>query len=266
MLTYSNIKLGLTSLGLTDSLVIAHASMRVFGQIDGSAETLLSILLAAARGLIMPTFTYKTMLTPDVGPPGNGIAYGSNPDLNQMAEPFDVDMPADRLMGLLPETLRRHPAARRTSHPILSFVGAGADSALSTQTLDDPFAPIGALAAQDGWVLLLGVDQTVNSAIHFAEKLAGRRQFVRWALTSDRVVECPGFPGDSFGFQVLAPDLEKDSRFVEIGQAVVQAIPLKRLFEVVTRRIKEDPLALLCQRMDCERCSAIQAAYRGVSS
>jgi len=262
MLTYPDLKLGLTRLGLTDRLVVAHASLRAFGEIYGGADTVLKILLASVDGVIMPTFTYKTMVTPEVGPPGNGITYGSDADLNKMAEPFHPGMPADRLMGALPEALRKHPAATRTLHPILSFAGIRAMGALRTQTLDDPFAPIAALAEQDGWALLLGVDHTVNTAIHYAEKLAGRKQFVRWALTRDRVVECHGFPGDSAGFQALAPNLERDTRFVEIGAALVQAVPLKRLFEAVTTRIKEDPLALLCERADCERCNAVQASYR----
>lgn len=256
--SYSDLKMGLTRLGLTDRLVIAHASLKAFGDIEGGAEALLRILLASVRGLVMPTFTYKTMLTPELGPPNNGITYGNARDSNKMAEPFRPDLPADPTMGVLSEMLRRHPQAKRTYHPIQSFSGIHADSVLNTQTLYNPLAPIGALAEQDGWVLLLGVDHTVNTSIHYAEKLAGRRQFTRWALTKERVVECPGFPGDSAGFNAIAPDLEEAARALEIGGARIQAIPVSKLIEVVINQIKEDPLALLCQRVDCERCEAVR--------
>jgi aminoglycoside 3-N-acetyltransferase len=258
MVSYSDLKLGLTKLGLTDRLVIAHASLKAFGHIDGGAETLLGILLASTRGLVMPTFTYKTMVTPRVGPPNNGLTYGRDEDLNKMAEPFHPDMPADPMIGILAEMLRRHPAAKRTFHPIQSFAGISADAILDSQTIYNPLAPIGSLADQDGWVLLLGVDHTVNTSIHYAERLAGRRQFVRWALMKDRIIECPGFPGDSSGFNQIADDLEKDVRRVQIGTAIVQAIPLQVLIQAVINRIKQDPLALLCQREDCERCGAIR--------
>jgi aminoglycoside 3-N-acetyltransferase len=261
MLSYSELKPGLTKLGLVDCLVIAHASLKAFGEIEGGADTLLKILMTSVRGVVMPTFTYKTMITPEVGPPNNGIIYGKEQDLNKMAEPFHTNMPADPTMGILPETLRKHPSAKRTPHPILSFVGINADALLNTQTFFNPLAPIGALADQDGWVLLLGVDHTVNTSIHYAEKLAGRKQFLRWALTKDRVVECPGFPGDSSGFNDIAADLEKITRHVQIGDAVVQVMPLKKLLEAVIFRIKQDPLALLCQRDDCERCNAIRDLY-----
>ncbi|MDP2975411.1 MAG: AAC(3) family N-acetyltransferase, partial [Anaerolineales bacterium] len=145
-----------------------------------------------------------------------------------------------------------------STHPILSFAGVNARTALAAQTLSEPFATIGALVKKDGWVLLLGVNQTVNTSIHYAEKLAGRKQFTRWALTPRGVRACPGFPGCSAGFQSIAPDIERYARQVRVGEATVQAVPLKRVVRVVVERIKSDPLALLCQREDCERCNAIR--------
>ena len=258
MPSFSEIKIGLSKLQLSKHLVVAHASLKAFGHIEGGAETMLNALLDSVRGVIMPTFTYKTMLNPEVGPPRNGITYGNETDLNKMVEPFHPDMPADKMMGILPEALRRHPMAKRSLHPIQSFAGIHADGVINSQRLYDPFAPLGALADQDGWVLLLGVDHTVNTSIHYAEKLAGRLQFIRWALLQDRVVECPGFPGDSEGFNVIAPAVEKYTRRVEIGNALVQAVHLKSLIKVVTDQIKENPFALLCQRQDCERCTAVR--------
>ena len=257
MLSQSDLKSGFVKLGLTNNLVIAHASLKAFGPIEGGAWTLLNALLESTRGIIMPTFTYKTMLNPEVGPPNNGITYGTQEDLNKMAEPFHADMPVDPLMGILPETLRRHPKAKRSSHPIQSFAGIGADAAINSQTIFNPLAPIGLLAENDGWVLLLGVDHRVNTGIHFAEKLAGRMQFIRWALTRDRVVECTGFPGDSEGFNAIAPDVEKYTRRLEIGGALVQAVHLKSLLNIVVRKINDDPFALLCGLQDCERCNAV---------
>jgi len=253
-----DILIGFRSLELGDKPVIVHASLSAFGQVQGGAEALVSALLAVFPSVVMPTFTYKTMLTPPTGPENNAITYGSGADANRMAEFFDPQMPADTLMGAAAETLRKHPRASRSAHPILSFAGVNAKAAIAAQSLADPLAPIGALAKQDGWVLLLSVDHTVNSSIHYAEKLAGRKQFVRWALTPQGVRECPGFPGCSAGFQSIAPEVERDTRLVRIGNAAVQAVPLEMLFKAVIERIKNDPLALLCQQTDCPRCNEIR--------
>jgi aminoglycoside 3-N-acetyltransferase len=255
-ISYSDLRSALQSLELSTHPVIAHASLSAFGHIQGGAESLLGAVLASVKALVMPTFTYKTMITPEVGPPNNGITYGRGRDLNRMAVPFQLDMPADRLMGILPETLRRHPAAHRTDHPILSFSGINADAVLKSQTMYKPLEPIGKLAEQGGWVLLLGVDHTVNTSIHYAEQLAGRKNFIRWALKPKRIVECPAFPGCSSGFQSIEPDLSSFTRWVRVGDALLQALPLKQLFVAVAARIEKDPLALLCRDVDCGRCQA----------
>ncbi len=239
--------------------VIVHASLSSFGYVEGGAATVVESLLAVFPMVMMPTFTYKTMITPLVGPPDNGLTYGSGSDANRLAEFFTPEMPADSLMGIIPETLRRHPRARRSAHPILSFCGVNVDFALRTQTLAQPFAPIGALAAREGWVLLLGVDHTVNTSIHYAEQLAGRKTFVRWALTPQGVIECPNFPGCSAGFQAIAPYLQKSTRREHIGNALVQAVPLRVLFEKTSACLRADPLALLCTQQTCERCAQVRA-------
>jgi aminoglycoside 3-N-acetyltransferase len=252
----SDLKTAFSKLGLSKNLVIAHASLKAFDSLD--ANTMLDALLDSTRGIIMPAFTYQTMLNPEVGPPHNGMTYGSEADLNKMAEPFHADMPVDKMMGVLPEILRKHPKAKRSVHPIQSFAGINANAIVNSQTIFDPFAPIAALAEQDGWVLLLGVDHTVNTSIHYGEKLAGRMQFIRWALMGDRVVECGGFPGDSDGFNAIAIDVEKYTRRVEINGASVQAIHLKSLLNAVVQKITANPFALLCTRPDCERCNAVR--------
>ncbi|HEX6033513.1 MAG TPA: AAC(3) family N-acetyltransferase, partial [Anaerolineales bacterium] len=211
---YDDLIRAFQELGLQKTPVIAHASLKPFGSIQGGAECVLKAMLASFASVLMPTHTYKTKVIPDVGPPNNGIVYGSGRDHNKMAQPFYLDMPADPLMGILPETLRCHPLAVRTAHPILSFAGVNAAYLLSMQTLEEPLAPIGALAEQDGWVVLINVDHTVNTSIHYAERRAGRKQFVRWALGEDRVVECPNYPGDSMGFQAIEEHIQSDTRRV----------------------------------------------------
>ena len=259
MLTYDELKSAFQDLNLADRPVIAHASFRRFGEVEGGAGTVLHALMDSTSGLIMPTFTYNTMVTPEVGPPNNGITYGSDRDNNRRAEPFQITMPPDKMIGILPWILLQQEGAIRTAHPILSFGGLGVDNVLATQTLYEPLAPIGALAEQNGWVVLINVDHSVNTSIHYAEKLAGRRQFIRWALVENRVVECPGYPGDSSGFQAIEGYIEPDTRRVEIGAGFIQAFPLKRLFNAVQELIVRDRLALLCEREDCERCNAVRS-------
>ena len=259
MLTYRELVTGLRSLEIEPARpVIAHASLSAFRVIHGGADTLVGALLANFQSLMMPAFTYHTMITPAAGPPGNALAYGDEHIRNSQAEFFLPDMPASRWMGVTAETLRQLPQADRSNHPILSFTGVNVARALQAQSLAQPLAPIQALLEDQGWVLLLGVDHCVNTSIHLGERLAGRKQFIRWALTPAGVVECPGFPGCSEGFEAIFPALQPWTRRVQIGTALVQAVPLVDLVRVVQELLSADPLALLCDRSYCERCQSLR--------
>lgn len=258
MLSFRDFLSSFRKLDLGQAPVIAHASLSSFGEVKGDAETVVGAMLAAFSSVMMPTFTYKTMITPKVGPANNGITYGFGTESNQMAVFFHPDMPTDRLMGMIPETLRQHPEAKRSLHPIYSFAGVNVEAYLQAQSLADPFGPIEMLAEAGGYVLLLGVDQTVNTSIHYGEQAAGRKQFIRWALTPQGIIECPRWPGCSYGFNQISARVDGIAKVVEIGPAKVQAIPLKGLVAMVGWMIAEDPLALLCDDMSCERCNAIR--------
>ncbi len=260
-LDYTELKYAFEALDLADQPVIVHAALRPFGYIKSGVDAVLRAMLSSFKSVVMPAFTYKAMVTPEVGPPDNGITYGSEKDLNKMAQSFSLNMRVDPMIGILAETLQIRPFATRTDHPILSFTGIRADEFLITQTMAEPLAPIGALAEADGWVVLINVDHSVNTSIHYAEKLAGRKQFIRWAIMGNRIVECPGFPGDSSGFNAIEPYLKADTRRVDVGHGFIQTVSLKRVFEVTQELIKKDPLALLCQRSDCERCDTVRRIH-----
>jgi aminoglycoside 3-N-acetyltransferase len=259
LVTFHDLLTGLEALGLEGQYpVIAHASLSAFGEVKGGAQTLVGAVLHFCSSLMMPTFTYKTMLLPEDGPPENAAHYGSGKDQNRMAQFFRPDMPVDPLMGSVPEVLRLMDGVERSNHPILSFAGLKVENALKAQSLFEPLAPIRVLMEQKGWVLLLGVDHSVNTSIHYAERLSGRRQFVRWALTPQGARECPGFPGCSAGFEQAAPLLEGITRRVHIGNAEVRALPLEPMIQQVKDLLAREPLALLCSTPDCERCNAVR--------
>ena len=261
MVTYRDFITGLRKLDIDSTRpVVVHASLSAFGEVQGGAETILGALISSFNSLITPVFTYKTMITPEVGPPENAIIYGSGKDTNRMADIFRPELPADSMMGVVAESLRKHPDVKRSSHPILSFAGVNAGQILDSQTLKEPLQPIQKLIDNEGWALLMGVDHTVNTSIHYCERLAGRKQYTRWALTPKGVVICPGFPGCSDGFQAVAPHLEGVVRVVAVGEAVVQAIPLVSLVDVVCTLIKNDFTALCCDREDCSRCNTVKSA------
>jgi aminoglycoside 3-N-acetyltransferase len=238
-----------------DAPVLVHTSLSAFGRIEGGAETLVASLRRRFKRIMMPTFTYQTMVTPSSGPNDNGITYGQFEDNNLMATLWREDLPAHPLMGITAETFRQGADVRRSSHPIQSFAGLNVAEALASQERDLPLAPIAALSDLGGYVLLLGVDHTSNTSIHLGERLAGRATFTRWTLTADGVAECRGWPACSDGFEALAPYLGGVQK-LRVGFATVQAVPIHKVVSTARYLIEKDPLALVCNNPTCERCAS----------
>ncbi len=260
VLTYRTLVNSLRELRIeTGRPVIVHSSYRALGPVQGGPKVVVGALLDAFGAVMAPTFTYNTLVVPEIGPPNNAVQYGNHADRNKMAEFFYPDMPADRLMGVIAETLRKHHDSYRSGHPVLSFAGVNVRKYLEKQMLNEPFAPLAAMVDDGGWVVLMGVDQTGNTSIHLGERLAGRKTYTRWALMSDMVVSCANFPFCSDGFNAIQPLMDPFAKKVEIGNAMVQALPLRELVETTRQLIQADPTALLCTRTDCQSCNTIRS-------
>jgi aminoglycoside 3-N-acetyltransferase len=238
--------------------LIAHANMTALGPVDGGPEAVRDAILSAAGTVLMPAFTYQTQIVPQTGPPDNALVYGSGDAANAKAEIFRPDLPVHPDCGSVAEALRHTPGALRSIHPILSFVAYGlhAREALASQTRHNPLAPLAWLEAHSGDVLLMGVDQRENYALHLAEQRAGRKTFTRWALTMDDIEELPNIPGCMEGFNAIWRELISLTRAAKIGLARCELIPLRDMLNYAERRIRNDPNFLLCDRPSCLSCRA----------
>ncbi len=254
-LSGADLEAGIRALGISRRTpVVVHASLSALGRVAGGAPAVIAALRSRFGSLIMPAFTYKTMVIPEAGPPRNGLVYGGGRDRNRMAVFYRHTTPVDRLIGAIPEALRRHPGSARSGHPVLSFTGLGAAAYLACQTYPHPLGPLEALAGSGGWVLLWGVGHTANTSLHLAERQAGRPAYVRWALTPGGARRCESFPGCSLGFDSLAPDLAPITRRVRIGRGWVQGLPMGEMIDIAAEKMRLNPPAYFCSSLGCSRC------------
>jgi aminoglycoside 3-N-acetyltransferase len=136
-------------------LLQVHSSLSRLGYVEGGAETVVDALLEVVgpEGTVMvPTFNHGAV---DVFDPAE------SPSSN----------------GAVTEAFRKRPEARRSMHPTHPYAAIGPHAEyLTAGHLDvetfDPKSPLGKLADMGGWVLLLGIGMTANTAAHIGETMA----------------------------------------------------------------------------------------------
>jgi aminoglycoside 3-N-acetyltransferase len=167
--------LHLLGVGPGDTLML-HASVRALGWVVGGPRVVLDALL----DLLSPGGTLM-MLASWEGNPYGMQDWPAATRAAWLAEcpPFDpVTSPADhRELSILAEYLRTWPGARRSDHPLASFVAVGARAEELTarhpwQYGHGPDGPLARLCAADGAVLLLGASLANVTLLHHAEHLA----------------------------------------------------------------------------------------------
>ena len=159
----SDIVRGLRDLGVNaGDVLLVHSSLKSFGVVDGGAEAVIAALLAAvgpAGTVAVPTLTGRRDDSPGHPPV------------------FDVRQ-TPCWTGLIPETFRRRPDARRSLHPTHSVAAIGPEADylirdhLDCDTPCGPGSPYLRLAELDGKVVFLGVTLDCCTLLHSVEELA----------------------------------------------------------------------------------------------
>jgi aminoglycoside 3-N-acetyltransferase len=110
------------------------------------------------------------------------------------------------------------------------------------------------LCGRDGAVVLIGVGLNRCSLLHYAEELAGRQLFYRWALDSQgEVIECQ-VGGCCEGFARLSTALEFHGSIAFVGESQWIVLPASDAAHAAASAIRADPTVTHCGRSDCHRC------------
>ena len=74
-ITYRTLQQTLAGLPIpVDAPVMIHSSLSAIGRIQGSTDSIIGALLNRFNSVMMPAFTYQTMIVPETGPAENGDA------------------------------------------------------------------------------------------------------------------------------------------------------------------------------------------------
>lgn len=242
----------LSQLGVQAGMVLlVHASLRSFGRwlIGGPTALLLALeeTLGEDGTLVMPTHTAGL----------SDPAWWQHPPVPETWwQRIRDEMPAYRPdlsptlgMGQLAECFRRQQGVLRSSHPQVSFCARGplAERIVGEHPLAYGLgeqSPLARIYDQAGWVLLIGVDHSVNTSLHLAEYrcaylgkqdltqsapvlIAGERQ---WERFLDVAI-------DSDDFAKLGDDFEASTdvvRKITVGNSLWRLMPQRPLVDFAT--------------------------------
>mgnify|MGYP000253557819 CR=1 FL=1 len=168
----------LRDLGIRGETVLVHSSVSSLGWVPGGPQGVVEALQNAvteAGTIVVPTHT-SHLCTPSVweNPP---IPDDWLPEVRESMPAFRPAVTPSRGVGAIPECLRTHPNAVRSTHPQYSFAawGANADEVVADHELDYGLgenSPLSAVYDRDGLVLMLGTDYETNTSLHLAETRA----------------------------------------------------------------------------------------------
>jgi aminoglycoside 3-N-acetyltransferase len=243
--------------------LMLHASLRSFGTpIAGGADTLLDVLLARGRTVMVPAFTepqFGLAAPATLRPARNGIDYTTLPEAPSRPESSAYAVDCGLInpgLGALPTALIRRAGTIRGQHPLNSFAALGplADQLIAAQSPTDVYSPIRELAAHAGLILLIGVGLNRMTALHLAEQQSGRRLFLRWARGADGRISMFEVGSCSEGFPRLEPTLHPYARTTAVGSSRWRAYPVTQTLAAATIAISEDQGITHCPDNDCLLC------------
>jgi aminoglycoside N3'-acetyltransferase len=235
-------------------VILVHSSFRAVRPVEGGPQAVVDALLravGAGGAVVMPSWT------------GDGD------------RPFDSsNTPAAPDLGVIADTLWRHPRAMRSSHAFaFAAIGRYAERITSDPLPLPPHrreSPVGRVWELDGWILLLGVGHDANTTIHLAEVMAGVPYGVPKHvidLQDGRPVRIDYLENDHCCQRFALADewlreggLQREGR---VGSAHARLVRSRDLVEVVVERLRREPTVFLHPRSaGCAECEEAWGSVR----
>jgi aminoglycoside 3-N-acetyltransferase len=258
--SYSQVVEAIRAVGMLNSIVCLHSSLKSFGRLEGGADTLIQAFLDLGCTLVVPTFTYAAAVPPpeDRQIPQNGWDDSVSFDLENV-EAYDKNSKTvTRDMGAIPARVLELEGRARGLHPLNSFAALGplADQLIETQSLLNVYGPLkAAYAHPSAYLALIGVDLTKATPIHLAEEMAGRRLFRRWGRDVSGAQQEVAVGSCSEGFNNFAEVVREIETNITVGKSRWRVYPFKAFIDTVTAAIEQDPQITHCADPNCVRCN-----------
>lgn len=237
------IRKGLTDVGLSGGeVVLVHSALRAFGHVEGGADAVIEALLetvGAAGTVVVPTFTW-----------------GPFHDAERVVLDL-VNTPVKDEVGIIPETFRTRPEAKRSTHICHSVAAIGPHT---DAVMGEGVSSFGAgstfhqLYELDAWCLFLGATFGSCTELHAVEEYMQVPYRYYRDFSGSTVILADGTEIESQSVEFLRyPDYGNDFaqmrdilaghgvlRTARIGAAEVINVRIRDIFDITVEYMKED--------------------------
>ena len=244
------------------SVICLHSSLKSFGQVENGAATIIDGFIESNCTLVCPSFYYESATFPRINYKNNGINYEkietglSDMTFQQVNYEESIDQ-IDKSMGIIPKYLLKYSETKRTKNPMNSFCinGQYSNDLITGESLDNAYSVYKNILKADkikSYIVLAGVDFTSCTPLHFAEELAGRKLFRRWAIYNSETVEVE-VGSCSDGFEKIRDHIRDIEVIDVIGSSTIRIYPFKEFIIRTSKIIQKEPSITICNDK-CERC------------
>lgn len=173
--------------------------------------------------------------------------------------------------GLVPDTLRKHPGALRSRHPVNSITAVGKMAMYLTEGHDHasrPYLPYSRLAEIGGISLFIGLEDRMVALRHEAQYLANLTNVVPLEVCINylgddeeiRLFKAKDVFACSVSLQRLTPYLRNHGILKEgyIGNAPSILVYTKRALDDMAELLSDSPALTLCDDIACIWCRELE--------
>lgn len=253
----------INSLGISGADVCIHSSVRSFAMpLKYGLKGIADAFVERHCTIMVPTFSdmYEAKPVEDLMPEHNGAgdySYFMNKSYSvNVFTPQSKEITVEE-MGSFAKYVLDCEGSVRGNNALNSFtaLGPNARRLVGGQTNKDVYAPLKQLYDDDGYVLLMGVGLESATIIHYAEQLAGRTPFIRWAYDNELKTVPVSAGGCSEGFRHFEDILDIYADKVTVGNSRWKCFKARQIVDVCSRAVKNMPHITHCDDKNCERCN-----------